>query len=518
MSRKRRPPAGKGKRASGDAFTVGDAAPREYQASSQGRRLQVWRTPTSGPNTAIQYELPVIRSRLRAAERNDVWEGTALDKLDANGIATGIQAKGYEPAAPLWDAWMKVCDATRALDGYGQQYLAWHEWNGVGEVFARLRPRRDSDGLPVPLQVELLEAEQCPTDLFTTASNGNEVRAGIEFDQIGRKVAFWFYREHPGDLTHRINGGELVRLPADRIIHLYRPLRAGQLRGIPDQASVLLRMHHLGRMDDAVLERQKISNLFSGFFERDADPENPGPEVLAELTGAADDEEETDVDGVPLAGLEPGTTIELPPGMKFKNSTPPAPGTEYSEFVRGHLLAVAARHGVPFEVLTGDLRNVSDRALKLILNEFRRGIEMKQWLFFIPTFCQRIREEFLGAAVYSGKLAIADFAENPAPYVETLWVPQGWPYSHPVQDVTADIKAIRAGLTSRYAAVLGTGEDPEKVDAQIAADNARADELELVLDSDARKTTPAGKPAGAASVPPAEEDEQDEEPQAPTSA
>ena len=46
--------------------------------------------------------------------------------------------------------------------------------------------------------------------------------------------------------------------------------------------------------------------------------------------------------------------------------------------------------------------------------------------------------------------------------------------------------AIRAGLMSRSEAISGNGYDAEDVDREIAADNARADGLGLVFDSDAR--------------------------------
>src|SRR5690606_33140642 len=134
----------------------------------------------------------------------------------------------------------------------------------------------------------------------------------------------------------------------------------------------------------------------------------------------------------PLAGLEPGTMQELPPGYEPMFTQPPSPGTDYAEFVRGHVMAIAARYGVPYEVLTGDLRNVSDRALRLILNEFRRWLEMKQWLFFIPSFCQGIRNWVFDAAWVAGALDIPDYPERREELLETLWVPHGWPYSHPV--------------------------------------------------------------------------------------
>jgi len=46
--------------------------------------------------------------------------------------------------------------------------------------------------------------------------------------------------------------------------------------------------------------------------------------------------------------------------------------------------------------------------------------------------------------------------------------------------------AIRAGLMSRSEAISGNGYDAEDVDREIAADNARADALGLIFDSDAR--------------------------------
>lgn len=496
--------------ANADPFTLSGQQQPNYDAGGQGRRLKIFRPPTSGPNFSVQHDVPVIRSRVRDRARNDPWEGAALDKLDSNGIGTGIQAKmvnGTEAqkleVKQLYNRWLKECDADGVLDGYGQQLVAWREWNEVGEVFGRLRYRRPSDGLSVPLQVQIIEAEQCPNDLYTIASNGNQVRAGIEFNAIGQRVAYWMYREHPGDPQNGNRGRERVRVPADQIIHLYRPLRAGQIRGIPDQASVLVRMFNLDKMNDAVLDRQKIANLFGGFFKHSIDPENPPPNMVDELTGAADGEGEEDYDGTPVAGLEPGTMVELPPGMEAQFSQPPAPGSDYAEFVRGHLLAIAARRGVPYEVMTGDLREVSDRALRLILNEFRRFIEMRQWLFFIPQWCQRIRTAMLDTARLAGALpSLTDYENRRDEYVETLWVPQGWPYSHPVQDVTADIKAIRAGLDSKTAVVLRNGDDPEEIDAQIAADNERADRLGLAFDSDGRKLSSAGltqaRPAGTA--------------------
>lgn len=476
-----------------EVFQVQPPAAPEYQAASRGRRARFWGAWSVGPNVATSGAKQTIVARSRNAIRNDPWAGTASDKLVSNAIGTGIQAKTRNGSKEfkaqvkkLWDAWAKWADADWVLDFAGLQALVMREWHEAGEVFVRLRKRRPGDGLPVPLQVQLIEAEQCPAEKWSLAPNGNQIRAGIEFDGIGRRVAYWMYRSHPGDTSLDAYQGELVRVPADDVVHVYAPMRAGQIRGLPHATSALARMFNLDSFDDALLERQKLANLFTGFWEDDSGNPEELPGVNAELQTS------TDTDGTPLAGLEPGSVVEGPPGKKLKFSDPPDAGPNYPAYWRAQLLAISARHGVPYEVLTGDLKDVSDRALRLILNEFRRLIEQWQWLTIIPLFCQMVREAWWDQAVLAGLIDAPGYAEKREDYVDTLWVPQGWPYSHPVQDLDADKGAVRSGFTSRTEVVLANGDDPEEVDAQLAADNVRADTLGLVLDSDPRKVSNAG--------------------------
>lgn len=469
------------------------------EASGQGRRLRMWRPANFGPNSALNGA-STITARARHSVRNDAWAGTAIERSVSNGIGCGIQAKATwgtkeqrDHQNRLWTKWIAVADADGVVDFNGLQALAWREWREAGEVFARLRNRRAEDGLPVPLQVQLIESEQCPRDYNSVGRNGNLVRNGIEFDRIGRRVAYWFYRTHPGDDVGLWQANELVRVPAEEVIHLYRPTRAGQLRGVSDLSPVLVELFNHKNLRDATLERVKLANLFAGWYVRKS--EGASDPLTSEMTSGADD------DGTPLAGLEPGTMQELPDGMEPKFSDPPEPGNSYAEFVRGGLQAAAARLGIPYEILTGDLRDISDRALRLILNEFRRLIEMDQWLYMIPQLCQRVREAWFDAAVFSGRLILPGYGENRADITRTTWVAQGWPYSHPVQDVDADSKAVRNGFTSRTQIVMANGEDPEAVDAEQVEDNRRADAAGLIYDSDGRDRQDAEpRGAGAAST------------------
>ena len=78
------------------------------------------------------------------------------------------------------------------------------------------------------------------------------------------------------------------------------------------------------------------------------------------------------------------------------------------------------------------------------------------------------------------------------------WIAQGWQWVDPKKEFDAMIAAIRGGLLSRSEAISSFGYDAEDIDREIAADNARADALGLVFDSDPRHDS---GPAHAAAAP-----------------
>jgi capsid protein len=104
-------------------------------------------------------------------------------------------------AAALWLAWTDEADAEGLTDFFGLQRRAAREVFLAGEVFLRIRPRRAEDGLTVPLQLQMLPSEMLPQDMTRTLPGAGSIRQGIEFDGIGRRVAYHFLRRHPGDMT-----------------------------------------------------------------------------------------------------------------------------------------------------------------------------------------------------------------------------------------------------------------------------------------------------------------------------
>src|SRR5260370_40669976 len=89
---------------------------------------------------------------------------------------------------------------------------------------------------------------------------------GVECDSDDRRVAYHMLRRHPGEYNRLRNVGQAtVEVSATDISHVFHPLRPGQVRGVPELTTVLLRLHSLDNFDDAVLFPQEVSNLFAGF-------------------------------------------------------------------------------------------------------------------------------------------------------------------------------------------------------------------------------------------------------------
>jgi lambda family phage portal protein len=344
----------------------------DYEAASSTRRTTGWTPPTSDINTLVFRSSEMLRSRSRDMVRRNPWASNALDAFVANCIGTGIKPQSLhsdaaikEQIQSLWLRWTDEADAAGLTDFYGVQSLACRSVMEAGECLLRLRPRLPKDALSVPLQLQLLEAEHLPSAETRKLENGNYIRAGIEFNGIGRRVAYHLYREHPGDTSHPLASTELVRVPAEAVLHLFRPLRPGQLRGQPWLTQVLIKLHELDQYDDAELVRKKTAAMFAGFITKNA----PQDSLIGESN--------PDASGTALTGLEPGTLQVLLPGEDVTFSTPADVGATYETFMRVQLRSIAAGTrptATPSNCRSSLSSNRSARALALCSTEWRSAV------------------------------------------------------------------------------------------------------------------------------------------------
>ncbi|WP_254432658.1 phage portal protein [Magnetospirillum sp. SS-4] len=176
---------------------------RSFDAAGGGRRWDGART-VDGLNGSIQAGATTAARRAGWYARNNPWVSAAVQSLAANAVGAGIKPRSRHPDAKvrdtlhaLWDRWTDRADAAGLTDFYGLQALAFRAMVESGESFARLRVAEDVS--PLPLAIDLLDREQVPMDLHRDIGAGARIRAGIEFDGSGRRVAYHCYANRPGD-------------------------------------------------------------------------------------------------------------------------------------------------------------------------------------------------------------------------------------------------------------------------------------------------------------------------------
>jgi lambda family phage portal protein len=456
-------------------LATGKLAPSTgFDGAQMQRRLVAWRAGGESINSLILQGGELQRARARQLVRTNPYAANAGASFTAHAVGAGIKPSSLvedgalkDRIQRLWLAWTDEADADGLTDFYGLQAMAARAMFEAGECFLRFRPRRPDDGLTVPLQLQMLSSEHLPLGKCETLPNGHEIIFGIELDRIGRRVAYHFHRTHPGDVRQR-GVGELVRVPAEQVLHLFHPIAEGQIRGVPWVAPAMVRLWLLDQYDDAELDRKKVAAMFAGFVTR------PGAEDVM-----GEDSAQKDADGAALIGLQPGTMQLLLPGEDIKFSDPADVGGSYEAFQYRTLLACCAAMGVPYTNVTGDLRQANYSSLREGKLEFRRRIEQFQHGTLVFQLCRPVWQRWLRDAVLAGALDLPGFAEKPARYLAVKWIPPKWDWVDPLKDRKAEIEAIDAGLKSRSDVIESEGYDAEEVDRRIAADHAREEELGL---------------------------------------
>lgn len=456
---------------------------RHYEGAAAGRRTQGWNRSSGDANAVTRSGIARLRDVARDLVRNNGHAESAIETIAGHTVGWGIVAKPKKPNPKLlaaWKAWAETtaCDADGRHDLAGLQDLVMRTVVEAGECLVRRRRRRLEDGLPFPLQLQVLEPDFIDTSKTGTRyvenAEGRMVAAGriisgIEFDALGRRTGYWLFPEHPGAEIYQAGQSQFVS--AENVLHVYRTKRPGQARGVSWFAPVLLKFKDWDEYDDAQLMKQKIAACLAVLT---TDTSGNAPPV-----GKEDDEDPV------IDSLEPGMVLNLPPGRDIEVVTPPTVG-DYPAYSEISLRAIAAGLGVTYEDLTGDYTNMPFSAARMSRLRHWARVEHWRWQMLVPQFCIPVWDWAMEAAAVLG-LAAAD--ELPA----AEWTAPPMPMIEPDKEGLAYARNVRAGIMSLQEALRERGYDPETVLEEIAETNKMLDDLGLVLDSDPRRVTQQGQ-------------------------
>ena len=448
------------------ALTAARGVLANYDAATVGRRGKSWKVSSADADGAARRRgrlahitRDMIRNTPFAARgqmviANNVVGGGILPKMTV--VPDAVQAEGRDLIKRHYES--RSIDADGQSTLYGLQRLAMFAVIDAGEVLIRRRRRRLSDGLALPFQIQVIEADFLDTAKEGQTGNGGVILEGIEFDRLGRRVAYWLFDEHPGASSAALRRGfKSRRVPASEIAHIYRADRPGQRRGVSWFAPVALSLQDFADNQDAKLMQQKIAACFAAFrVDLDGD-------TSSGVVEGADD------DGKDIATIQPGAVYDLRPGEDIRFAAPPKV-EGFDEFARVVLRSAAMGLGITYEALVGDLGSVNFSSARMGRIEMNRNVEAWQWHMMVPQFLEPLARWTLEAwALQAGQPEALD--------ARIEWAPPPLTMADPRLEAAAAKARREIGLTSLQWEQRSWGLDPEDVHREQLEDLRREREL-----------------------------------------
>ena len=156
------------------------------------RNIGLWNDPT--PDYSRTAPNPMIRNRARYLVANSAIAARAAQAFVDNVVGPGItllpKISSRNLKAVLLDT--------------------WNSWTDVAAAGS--------------LRLQLL-----PAEFIDTTITRDNVIAGVEFDSVGRRTAFYIYEWHPGNLLRLPKSN---RVPSTEVLQIFRPAIPGQVRGV----------------------------------------------------------------------------------------------------------------------------------------------------------------------------------------------------------------------------------------------------------------------------------------------
>jgi lambda family phage portal protein len=464
--------------------------PRAFDGGKNGRRLAAIPSTTTAINDLIHTYGRSATARSRYLCTNNPYAAAAKE-----AFTTAVAGFGIKPSSLIKDAAIKKevqqlwldsiqeMDADGITDFYGMQGLAAAELFEAGEVFLiRTETKRYTT---TPLRLRLVPAEMLPYEYTIPSYSGkNRINMGIEIDAEGNRVAYHFLKKHPG--TNVLDSAQdygYQRILAENVIHLFKPIRVGQIRGVPHTLASLVSLSMLDLYDDAELERKRVAALFAAFVttapQAGDDADNGTHPLGASNAGGVASSDQF--------AMEPGAVIDLLPGESVDFAEPADVGANYEAFQYRNLLRAAAGMGVPYISMTGDLRQANYGSIRAGLVEFRRRVTALQHGVMVHQLCRPVWTWWMDGLAFLGTLPMSRTAymRERAVNLRAKYIPPRWDWVDPLKDRQAEKLAVDNGFKARSDVQEEEGYDPEETDDRILADQTRAEDLGLKLNTGA---------------------------------
>lgn len=459
------PPPAKNRRAEANI-----RATRNFEAAMSDRLNASWSSPSLTSNEEIAAALEITRNRARSLAKNNEFAHKYLSMVVANVAGPSgftLQALAREGDNPDTLArklieksfidWQRrgVCEASGRMSFADVQRQVIETWARDGEALVVQLTGKEA-GNPHGYALRLLEIERLPIQYSRDLKDGRQAIMGVELDSMNRPVAYWLNLGRLGS----IYGGQgvLTRLDASQVLHIFKPYRPEQVRGMPSMHTVIAGLKMLDGYEEAAIIAARVGASKMGFFTTpDGDP--------SPLGDGQDDQ------GNYITDADPGSFQTLPKGVSFQDWSPDYPHANYQAFMKTRLRSIASGLGVTYHGLANDLEGVNFSSIRSgTLEERDAWMVLQNW--FIEAFLRPVFREWLTWSLTSGAIQFSSGAKLPIAkydkFSEHTWLGRRWGWVDPLKDIEAARLSIKSGIASPQMIAAQSGVDIEDVISAIA--------------------------------------------------
>ena len=441
---------------------------RSYASASTGRLFNDFAGSERSADSELRPVLNKLRARSRDLARNNEYVKRYLELLKNNVVGDKgftLQSKainndgkldqlGNDEIEKAFRKWCKLgnCTVDGKMTFVDAQKLAIEAWAKDGEVFI-LKHR--SPDFHDTFSLQFLEPEYIDHEKNETLQNGNEIRMGVELDKYKRPVAYHFLNYHKGDYdyTGMNTGKKYIRIEADKVIHLFISLRAGQTRGEPWTSPAMSAIKQLSGFREAAVINARVGASKMGFF------------TSPQGDGFVPDDMEQDV---PIMSAEPASFHQLPAGVGFETFDPAFPSNEFDTFHKSVLKGIASGLGISYTAVSNDLEATSYSSIRqgaLEERDMYRNIQS----MMIEHFVRPIFESWLYSAQESGTIRYPAFKLDK--FIDAAeFRGRAWNWVDPQKEMNAAVLGLKSGVLSLQDVASQYGKDVEELLSQIARD------------------------------------------------
>ena len=515
-----------------------------YEAGrNQGQWFGQWRGAIRSPDLDYLPFRNTIVGRVRDVVRNEPIAAAAIARRKNAVAGSGWRLSARPNARALGITPEAAKDLAAQIESEWRQYAGSHTFMvdaerklTLGQLLRVMTHGLMADGEGLGL-VEIAGDEPTryatrlriidPDRLSNPVGRINDKfwRDGIEHDERGRPIRYWFRQAHPGDYVWTgeayqwVGYDRFVGNPErPQVLDWFDAERAQQSRGVSRFVQTLKSFRALSKFTDATLQNATINALKVGFVYSNAGIDALSDVLSPDDYGSLTEQRRAYYENNPIGdGIDAHYAV-MAPGDKVEMATAERQVTGFDQFTRAIIRLIATSLSVTYEEISMDFSqtNYSSARAALLLavaeNEALLGILKAQAVH--PLYVCWLEEAFERGYVQVPEGA-PDFLDAIEAYCESRWIGPKRGYIDPVKEILAAAARIELGVSTLEDECAEQGRDWEDVihqqalEAQLRRSYGLEPEDQAVADAIQDTKNPAKK------APPATDASGDPVPDAP---